>query len=553
MASDKLQIIPLGGLGEFGMNCLALRFGDDIIVIDAGLMFPEEELLGVDIVVPDISYLIENRAHVRGIVLTHGHEDHIGGLPWILSELNVPVYGTEFTLAYVEGKLDEHRLLDDAELVETLPGRRFNLGVFSIMPIRVTHSLVDCVALAIHTPAGIVLHTGDFKIDLSSPDGHPFDLQAFADLGKQNVLCLLQDSTNVDRPGFTPGERAVRPRLDDIFAATRKKLFFSCFSSSIHRIRIAMELAEKHNRKVALIGRSIDNSSEIAQDLGYLDPPQGLLIHPGQIKEYPAHELCILISGTQGEPMSSLSRAAVDNHKFAKIDAGDTVILSSRVIPGNEKAIYRVIDHLERRDARVIHDDGTHGLIHVSGHGSQEELRMMINLVRPKFFVPIHGDYRHLKRHAELAAATGIPEKILLLEDGDVLELDRDGAEKTGKITTGRICIDNNSTADVVEDTVIRDRKQLGGDGLFLPIIAINKRTGQVEGLPEISTRGFAADDPELIRNARDIVIRTLDQSSEEERRDYGVMKDKIRGDLKRFIQKNANRRPLIMPIILEL
>jgi ribonuclease J len=553
MALDKLQIIPLGGLGEFGMNCLALRFGDDIIVIDAGLMFPEEELLGVDIVVPDISYLVENRALVRGIVLTHGHEDHIGGLPWILSDLNVPVHGTEFTLAYVEGKLDEHRLLDDAELIEMLPGRRFTLGAFSIMPIRVTHSLVDCVALAIHTPAGIVLHTGDFKIDLSSPDGHPFDLQAFADLGKQNVLCLLQDSTNVDRPGFTPGERAVRTRLDDIFGATRKKLFFSCFSSSIHRIRIAMELAEKHHRKVALIGRSIDNSAEIAQDLGYLDPPQGLLIHPGQIKEYNDEELCILISGTQGEPMSSLSRAAVDNHKFAKIGAGDTVILSSRIIPGNEKAIYRVIDHLERRDARVIHDDGTNGLIHVSGHGSQEELRMMINLVRPKFFVPIHGDYRHLKRHAELAAATGIPEKILLLEDGDVLELNRDSAEKTGKITTGRVCIDNNSTADVVEDTVIRDRKQLGGDGLFLPIIAINKRTGQVEGLPEISTRGFAADDPELLRNARDIVARTLEQSSEEERRDYGVMKDKIRGDLKRFIQKNANRRPLIMPIILEL
>ncbi|HEY5381729.1 MAG TPA: ribonuclease J [Acidobacteriaceae bacterium] len=553
MASDNLQIIPLGGLGEFGMNCLALRFGDDIIVIDAGLMFPEEELLGVDIVVPDIGFLIENRAHVRGIVLTHGHEDHIGGLPWILSELNVPVYGTEFTLAFVEGKLDEHRLLDDTELVEILPGRRFNLGVFSIMPIRVTHSLVDCVALAIHTPVGIVLHTGDFKIDLSSPDGHPFDLQAFADLGKQGILLLLQDSTNVDRPGFTPGERAVITRLDDIFAATRKKLFFSCFSSSIHRIRIAMDLAHKHNRKVALIGRSIDNSSEIAQDLGYLDPPQGLIIHPGQIKDYPANELCILISGTQGEPMSSLSRAAVDNHKFAKIDAGDTVVLSSRIIPGNEKAIYRVIDHLERRDARVIHDDGTHGLIHVSGHGSQEELRMMINLVRPKFFVPIHGDYRHLKRHAELAAATSIPEKVLLLEDGDVLTLDRESAVKTGKITTGRICIDNNSTADVVEDTVIRDRKQLGGDGIFLPIIAINKRTGQVEGLPEISTRGFAADDPELLRNARDIVIRTLEQSSEEERRDYGVMKDKIRGDLKRFIQKNANRRPLIMPIILEL
>jgi len=553
MANEKLQIIPLGGLGEFGMNCLALHFGDDIIVIDAGLMFPEEELLGVDIVVPDISYLIENRSKVRGIVLTHGHEDHIGGLPWILSDLNVPVYGTEFTLAYVEGKLEEHRLLDDAELIEILPGRRFNLGVFSILPIRVTHSLVDCVSLAIHTSVGIVLHTGDFKIDLSSPDGHPFDLQAFADLGKQNVLCLLQDSTNVDRPGFTPGEKAVIPRLDDIFGAAKRRIFFSCFSSSIHRIRIAMDLAHKHGRKVALIGRSIDNSTEIAQDLGYIDPPAGLIIHPNQIKDTPANKLVVLISGTQGEPMSALSRAAVDNHRFAKIEPGDTVLLSSRVIPGNEKAIYRVIDHLERRDARVIHDDGTHGLIHVSGHGSQEELRMMINLVRPKFFIPVHGDYRHLKRHAELAAATGVPEKVILLEDGDVLTLDREHAEKTGKVTTGRVCIDNNSTADVVEDTVIRDRKHLGEDGVFLPIIAINKRTGQVEGAPEITTRGFAADDPELLRNARDIVARTLEQSSEEERRDYGVMKDKIRGDLKRFLQKNANRRPLIMPIILEL
>ncbi len=553
MALDKLQIIPLGGLGEFGMNCLALRFGDDILVIDAGLMFPEEELLGVDIVVPDISFLLENRSKVRGIVLTHGHEDHIGGLPWILSELNVPVYGTEFTLAYVEGKLDEHRLLDKTELIEILPGKRFVLGPFSIMPIRVTHSLVDCVALAVTTPVGTILHTGDFKIDLSSPDGHPFDLQAFADLGKQGVLALLQDSTNVDRPGFTPGEKAVRPRLDDIFAATKKKLFFSCFSSSIHRIRIAMELAHKHGRKVALIGRSIDNSAEIAQDLGYLDPPPGLIIHPGQIKDTPDHQLCILISGTQGEPMSSLSRAAVDNHKFAKIDKGDTVLLSSRIIPGNEKAIYRVIDHLERRDARVINDDGTHGLIHVSGHGSQEELRLMINLVRPKFFIPIHGDYRHLKRHAELAAATGVPEKVLLLEDGDVLTVDERSAQKTGKITTGRVCIDNNSTADVVDDTVIKDRKQLGGDGVFLPIIAINRKTGQVEGQPEITTRGFAADDPDLLRNARDIVVRTLEESSGEERKDYGVMKEKIRTDLKRFVQKNANRRPLIMPIILEL
>jgi len=554
MANDKLKMIPLGGLGEFGMNCLALRWQDDIIVIDAGLMFPEEELLGVDIVVPDISYLTENRSKVRAILLTHGHEDHIGGLPWILSELNVPVYGTEFTLAYVEGKLEEHRLLDDADLIEMLPGKRFTLGPFSIMPIRVTHSLVDCVALAIHTPVGIVLHTGDFKIDLSPPDGKAFDLHAFAELGKQGVLCLLQDSTNVDRHGYTPSERAVRPRLDEIFTQAKKKLFFSCFSSSIHRIRLAMELAHEHGRKIAVIGRSMDNSTEIAQDLGYLEVPQGLIINPGQIKEMPANKVCVLITGTQGEPMSALSRAAVANHKFARIDAGDTVLLSSRIIPGNEKSIYRMIDHLERRDANVIHDDGTAGLIHVSGHASQEELRLMINLVRPKFFIPIHGDYRHLKRHAELAGSMGVVEKTMLLEDGDVLELDKNSATKTGKVTVGRVCIDSGGTStDVVEDLVIKDRRHLSEDGIVLPIIAINKRTGKVENTPEIVIRGMAIDEENMIADARQIVQRTLDSSGAEEKADYGVIKEKIRNDLKKYIQKSISRRPLIMPVILEI
>jgi ribonuclease J len=554
MTLDKLKMIPLGGLGEFGMNCMALRWQDDIIVIDAGLMFPEEELLGVDIVVPDISYLTENRDKVRAILLTHGHEDHIGGLPWILSELNVPVYGTEFTLAYVEGKLEEHRLLDDADLNEMLPGRRFTLGPFSIIPIRVTHSLVDCVALAIHTPVGVILHTGDFKVDLSPPDGKPFDLHAFAELGKQGVLALLQDSTNVDRRGYTPSERAVRPRLDEIFGQAKKKLFFSCFSSSIHRIRLAMELAHQHGRKVAIIGRSLDNSTEIAQDLGYLDLPQGLIINPGHIKDHPANKLCIMISGTQGEPMSALSRAAVNNHKFAHIDAGDTVLMSSRVIPGNEKSIYRVIDHLERRDANVIYDDGASGLIHVSGHGSQEELRLMINLVRPKFFIPVHGDYRHLKRHVELASSMGVVEKTILLEDGDVLEFDKNSATKTGKVTVGRVCIDSGGASnDVVGDLVIRDRKHLSEDGIVLPIIAINKRTGLLENAPEIVMRGMAVAEEGLIPEARQIVQRTLDNSSPEEKADYGVIKEKIRNDLKRFIQKSTSRRPLIMPVILEI
>ncbi len=535
------------------MNCLALRWNDDIIVIDAGLMFPETELLGVDIVVPDITYLIENREHVRAIILTHGHEDHIGGLPWILNELHVPIYATEFTLAYVEGKLEEHKLLDDTELIEIAPHRKFHLGAFTIEPIRVTHSLVDCVALAIETPVGVIVHTGDFKVDLSPPDGKPFDLHTFAEYGKRGVLALLQDSTNVDRPGYTPSEWSVRPRLDEIFSRTKNRLFFSCFSSSIYRIRIALELAQAHRRKVAVVGRSMLESSDIAQDLGYLTMPPGLMIHPGQIRDYAPEQVMVLISGTQGEPMSALSRAAVDNHKHARINAGDTVVLSSRVIPGNEKSIYRVIDHLCRREAHVIYDDGASGLIHVSGHGSQEELRLMINLLRPKFFVPLHGDYRHLQKGAQLAASVGVVEKALLLEDGDVLELDAMSAEKAGKVTAGRVCIDAGSTADVVEDLVIRDRRHLSEDGIVMAIITINKRTGKVERSPEVVTRGFVTGEIMLSDQAREIVNRTLEDSSAEEKADYGVMKEKIRIDLKRYIQKNTARRPLIMPIILEI
>ncbi len=553
MNQSKLQLIPLGGLGEFGMNCMAIRWQDDIFVIDAGLMFPESELLGVDIVVPDISYLVENKEKIRGIVLTHGHEDHIGGLPWILSEIKVPVYGTEFTLAYVEGKLEEHRLLDDIELIEITPGQKFQLGIFSIEPIRVTHSLVDCVALAVETPVGVIIHTGDFKIDLSPPDGKAFDLHKFAEYGKKGVLALLQDSTNVDRPGYTPSEWAVRPRLDEIFARTPRRLFFSCFSSSIYRIRMALELAATHGRKVSIVGRSMLESSEIAQDFGYLKIGQGLLIHPGQIRDFAPEKVCVLISGTQGEPMSALSRAAVDNHKHAKIEKGDTVVLSSRVIPGNEKGIYRVIDHLCRREANVIYDDGTAGLIHVSGHGSQEELRLMINLIRPKFFIPVHGDYRHLQRHAKLAMEVGASEAAIMLEDGDILELDQKTAKKNGKVTAGRVCIDAGATVDVADDVVIRDRQHLGEGGLVMAIVTINKLTGKVEKAPELITRGFVEGDMALARQAQEIVVRTLDESSAEEKADPGVIREKVRTDLKRYIQKKSARRPMIMPVILEV
>jgi ribonuclease J len=551
MQTKKLKIIPLGGLGEFGMNCLALRWEDDIIVIDAGLMFPESELLGVDIVVPDITYLVENRQHVRAIILTHGHEDHIGGLPWILSEIKVPVYATEFTLAFVEGKLEEHHLLDETTLIEITPRQRFTVGPFTIEPIRVTHSLVDCVALAIETPVGVVIHTGDFKIDLSPLDDKAFDLHTFAEYGKRGVLALLQDSTNVERPGYTPSERAVRPRLDEIFSRASKKIFFSCFSSSIYRIRIAMELAREHKRKIAIIGRSMVESTEIAQDLGYLNVPNGLVINPGQMRDYPVDQLLVLISGTQGEPMSALSRAAVDNHRHAHIDAGDTVVLSSRIIPGNEKGIFRVIDHLYRRDANVIYDDGSHGLIHVSGHGSQEEMRLLINLVRPKFFVPVHGDYRYLRRHAEIAMETGAVEHAMVIEDGDVLELDKDDARKIEKVTAGRVLIDSGSSIDVVEDLVIRDRRILSEDGIVLAVLAINKRSGKIEQPPEVVMRGFGGAD--ITEQAREVVLKTLDGLSGEQKTDYGMVKEKVRVDLKRLIQKSTGRRPLIMPVIMEI
>jgi ribonuclease J len=551
MQTKKLKIIPLGGLGEFGMNCLALRWEDDIIVIDAGLMFPESELLGVDVVVPDITYLVENKAHVRAIILTHGHMDHIGGLAWILNEIKVPVYATEFTLAYVEGNLEENQLLDETELIEITPREKFTIGPFTIEPIHVTHSLVDAVSLAIETPVGIIIHTGDFKIDLAPLDGNLFDLHTFAEYGKRGVLALLQDSTNVDRSGYTPSESAVIPRLDEIFSRTQKKLFFTCFSSSIYRIRIALDLARQHGRKVAVIGRSMVESTEIAQDLGHIEVPQGLIINPGQLRDYPPEQLMLLISGTQGEPMSALSRAAVDNHKHARIEPGDTVVLSSRIIPGNEKSIFRVIDHLYRRDANVIYDNGSNGLIHVSGHGSQEEMRLLINLVRPKYFIPIHGNYGNLHKHARIAMETGAVEHAVVLEDGDVLELDKKEIRKVDNVTTGRVLIDSGSFNDVVEDLVLRDRRILSEDGIVIALLAINKRTGKVEQQPEVVMRGFGGAD--ITEQAREAVLKTLDGLTTEEKADYGMVKEKVRAELKRLIQKTTGRRPMIMPVILEI
>jgi len=551
--AQSLTAIPLGGLGEFGMNMMALRLGDDIIVIDAGMMFPESELLGVDLVIPDITYLKQNRAQVRAIVLTHGHEDHIGALPYILRDLNVPVYGTRFTLALVKKRLDEAGLLDSATLRQVIPSRLVEIGPFEIEFISVTHSTVDCVALAIRTPLGVIIHSGDFKIDQTPVGGAPFDLHSFAKYGNEGVLALFSDSTNVERPGFTPSERAVVPRIEELCRSAPRRVILSCFASSIHRIQQVIDIASRVNRKVAFVGRSMVDNVEIAHSLEILRIPDGMVVRPQDIRGFDPKRIVILASGSQAEPMSSLSRIAVDNHRFVSVDENDSVILSARIIPGNEKSIFRMLDHMFRRRALVYYDNSA-GTIHVSGHGSQEEQKLLLQLVKPKYFIPIHGEYRHLFRHAALAHQLGsVSQEILLVEDGQPIEFTEDGAYRRDPVTAGRVCVDSGSLEEI-EEVVIRDRKHLSEDGIVVPIIAIDKHTGKMESHPEIVTRGLMSDNgQELIAGARVVIMKTVEESNAEEKSDWGVIKEKIRVDLKRYINKQTSKRPLILPVILEV
>jgi ribonuclease J len=557
MTDRKLQIIPLGGCGEFGMNMTAIRYADDIIVIDSGMMFPEAELLGVDLVMPDLSFLKENQQFVRALILTHGHEDHIGAVPYFLSDIGVPVYGTDFTLALVERRLEEYDLDEEPRLIHIEPKQILDIGPFKIEFIRVTHSIVSAVALAITTPLGVVIHTGDFKVDPTPTDNELFDLHTLAEYGKRGVLLLLSDSTNADRPGFTQSERAVRPRMEEIFNRAERRVVVSCFSSSIHRIQLVLDLAREFGRRVAVIGRSMVSVTEIAHSLGLLDIPDGILLRPQDAMGLPPDKVALLISGTQGEPMSALARVAVDNHKHISVEQGDTVVLSARIIPGNDKAIFRMIDHLARRGADVMYGSMNPPL-HVSGHASAEEQKLVLNLVRPRYFMPIHGEFRQLTSHARLAEhlrLAGGLEEIFIMESGDVLEIDHRGARKGNHVSVGHVCIDSGSVDDVVEELVIRDRRHLSEDGIVLPIIAINRQTGRVESPPEIVSRGFApaGDGSDFMENARLIVIKTLESSNREEKTDWGVMKEKVRADLKRYIVKETSRRPLIMPVILEV
>ena len=538
------------------MNMMALRCGDDIIAIDAGLMFPEQELLGVDIVIPAITYLKQNKSKVRAIILTHGHEDHIGAIPYILGDLNVPIYGTQFTLALVRKKLEEHGLLDGATLNEVAPGEITKIGPFQIEYLHVTHSTIDCVALAIRTPVGVIIHTGDYKMDPTPVDGKPFDLHAFARYGQEGVLALFADSTNVERPGFTPSERAVVVRMEELFRAAPEKVVVSCFSSSVHRIQQVIDVARGVGRKVGFVGRSMVDNIEIAHGLGKLRIPDGSMVRPQDLRSYDPKKLVVLASGTQAEPMSALSRISVDNHRLLSIAENDTVILSARIIPGNEKSIFRMIDHLFRRRVLVYYEGGRNAPIHVSGHASQEEMKILLQLVRPKYFIPMHGEYRQLFQQAALAEQVGaVSGQIFLLETGHPLEFTADGhAYQREPVPAGRVMVDSGSLEEI-EDVVVRDRKHLSEDGVVVPIVAIDKHTGKIEVPPEIVTRGFLPNDDgqQILAKAREVVLKTVEESSAEEKMDWSVIKEKIRVDLKRYLNKQTSKRPLILPVILEV
>ena len=553
--THKLKAIPLGGLGEFGMNMMAYEFDDDVIIVDCGIMFPDAGLLGVDIVVPDLTYVRENRHRIRAILLTHGHEDHIGGLPYFLDEVDVPVYGTPFTLALAESRLEEHGLAESTVMREMYPRAPFQIGPFHLEFIHLTHSIIQAGALAITTPLGTIIHTGDFKLDPTPTDQQVSDLHTLADYGRKGVLALFADSTNVERPGLTPSERAVQERLSHIISAAEGRVLISCFATSMHRLQIVTDLAHEHGRKICFVGRSMYKNSEIAMQMGKLTVPPGMLVPPQDLRKLPPRQVAVVIAGSQGEPMSAMARVAVSSHRWVTVEPGDEVVLSARVIPGNEKAIFRMLDHLYRRGAHVHYHDGSQPPVHVSGHGSAEELKLMLNIVRPQYFVPIHGEYRQLWRHMEMARdLAAVAQETFLIETGDVLEFDERGARRGGRVAVGRICIDGG-TLDEVEDVILNERRHISADGIVIPIIAINEHTGLLETDPEIVSRGFVPleEARDLVESARAVILRTIEKSNTEEIGDWGVIKEKIRTALRRHFNEETGKRPMILPVVLEV
>ena len=552
-AQNTLRIIPLGGLGEIGLNMMVMEYADSIIIIDCGLMFPEDYMLGIDIVIPDITYLRKNKEKVKAFIITHGHEDHTGALPFVLREIKAPVYGTPLTIGLIKEKLEEFKLDRETEFKTVKPRDKVSVGPFEIEFIRVSHSIADGAGLAIKTPVGVVIHTGDFKLDQTPVDGEILDYARFSEYGENGVLLLLSDSTNVEKEGYTVSEKEVGVTFEEIFRKSSGRIIVAAFSSNIHRIQQVLDVADNFGRKVTLNGRSMVANVRIAQELGYLKVQDGLIVDLKELDNLPPQRAVLLTTGSQGEPMSALTRMAMDDHKQIRVRRGDTVILSSKFIPGHEKAISNMMNHLYRRGAEVIYEKVSE--IHVSGHASQEELKLMLNMVKPRHFIPVHGEYRHLVKHSQLAEKVGVKkENIVLAEDGDVVEVTEGSISVRERVESGKVFVDGKGVGDV-RDMVLKDRKHLSQDGLVIAILALNEKTGEIIYGPDIITRGvvFEEESAELLENARNIVIGVLGNINVEAKTDWLEVKEELRRALRRYFNKTLERRPVILPLIVEI
>jgi len=552
--NDKATIFALGGVGEIGKNMYCVQYGNDIVVIDAGLKFPDEDMLGVDIVIPDISYLMENREKVRAILLTHGHEDHIGGLPYVLRNLNVPVYGTKLTLGLVESKLKEAGLLGETKRILINADSEVRLGSMTATFFRTNHSIPDSVGVCLDTPEGLIVHTGDFKFDHTPVNDQYADLHQMAEIGNRGVLALLSDSTNAERPGFTPSEKSVGKELKEVFQQAQQRVVVATFASNIHRIQQVIEAAYETNRKLAVVGRSMVNVVSIAADLGYLNVPDGMLIEPEEVNKLAGNRVAILSTGSQGEPMSALTRMARSTHRKVDILPGDTVVIAATPIPGNEKYVGRTVDELFRLGAKVIYGGSMSG-VHVSGHGSQEELKLMLNLMRPKYFIPIHGEFRMLRHHALLGEAVGVePDNIFMIDIGDTIEIQNGQARKAGKVSFGNVLIDGLGVGDV-GNIVLRDRKLLSQDGILVVVVTLSKQEGRILSGPDIISRGFVyvRESEGLLDEANKIVMNTLNKLMNENVNEWASLKTHVKEALGRFLYEQTRRRPMILPIIMEV
>ncbi len=552
MTRARLRIIPLGGLSEIGKNMMALEFADDIIIIDVGLMFPEEEMLGIDLVIPDISYLLEMRQKIKGIIITHGHEDHIGALPYLLPQLNVPVYSTKLTNGLVRIKLKEWKALNEANLNVVATGEQFTLGKFKIEFFPVCHSIPDSVGLIIHTPVGIVVHSGDFKLDYTPVNGEPTDLSRLSQIGAQGVLLFMSDSTYAELPGYTPSEKVVGETLDQVMANAPGRVIITTFSSLISRIQQVIDAAAKHERHVFVIGRSMNDTVRMALELGYLQAPDGILRRLEEARGLPPDKIVFITTGSQGEPTSALVRIANRDHRQVHIQRGDTIVISATPIPGNEAVVNRTVDNLFKQGARVLYSKLAQ--VHVHGHGSQEELKLLLSLVKPKFFMPIHGEYRHLSLHARLAESVGIPkDKTFVLEDGDIFELGPQSAKVTGKVSSGNVYVDGLSVGDI-GGIVLRNRRMLSKDGIVVAIIAVNRQTGKLVGRPDIVTRGFVDTRKfkTMIDESRDLLAGTLDHTGVRNA-EWSFINNKVRDVLDKYYYEKTKRRPMILPFMVKV